>query len=126
MKRMMRRRASGRKERMMRMKTRMMKVWAFVYCCAWYGCLCPAVFLGDVVARFGKSMESVFLKILGRSPKELAHVDMTQRMTELDLLGNIPPDSWPQPNAVRELVTKVKKLRKAGVQKPFVNADLRK
>ncbi len=77
------------------------------------------------MARFGNSMEKVFLKIMGKAPKELEHVNMVQRMTDLGLLGNIPADAWPQPNAVRELVTKLKKLREKGVQKPFICVDLR-
>ena len=61
-----------------------------------------------------------------KGQKDFVAVDMTDRMRDLGLLGVIPLEAWPQPNAVRELATRLKKLKAMGIANPFVSVDLHK
>ena len=63
--------------------------------------------------------------LLGK-PKPLARINIAEKLEEYELAKHFPSTSWPEPGAVRELITKVKNLSGDGFQNPFIYADLRK
>ena len=58
--------------------------------------------------------------------KEPVFIDMAQRLTELGLISLIPESLWPPVNALRELATIQRALRRTGQQNAFICADLHK
>ena len=73
-------------------------------------------------------MERSLRNALGGSlkDKEVVHVDMHEKLTELGLVQIFPSDTWPAHNAVRELATKIKRDSRGSGTEFFIAADLRK
>ena len=53
-------------------------------------------------------------------------VDMSGALTNAGLTPLFPTDVWPPMAATRELATKLRSLKKAGQEKVYLFADLRK
>ena len=70
--------------------------------------------------------EQALLRLMGKEKDEAVHIDSAEKMGQLELAKHIPSEVWPPPNAVRELASRLKKLCKHGMVRPFVFADLRK
>ena len=75
---------------------------------------------------FSEKMQKAFLMAMGKAPKEFVHVDMQEKMLALGLKDHFPSSAYPPPNAVREVATKLRKLKRSGLDNPFVAVDLRK
>ena len=58
--------------------------------------------------------------------KELVHIDMHEKLSELGLVQTFPSDAWPAHNAVRELATKIKRESRGSGTEFFIAVDLRK
>jgi hypothetical protein len=63
---------------------------------------------------FTDKIETAFLRAMGKAPKEMVLVDMSQKLKDLGVHQHIPATAWPPTNAVREVATKIKKLAKDG------------
>eukprot|EP00973_Karenia_brevis_P034411 4746674-Karenia_brevis.AAC.1 len=60
------------------------------------------------------SMENALRKVMGKSTKDLACVDLRGGLEELGLEKLFPQTVWPPVNAMRELATKLKEREKRG------------
>lgn len=77
----------------------------------------------------GRSSEErlveALLQATTKRPTALEHIDMYKEMAQLNLDAHFPIASWPPTNATRKLATKMRRLVKAGVPRPFIAVDLR-
>jgi len=88
----------------------------------------PPSAVGAACALFHR-VQFALRRIAGKPVKEFVHVDMAQKMAELRLDTLFPAAAWPGTNAVRELATRVKALKRGAPERllePFVCAELKK
>ena len=74
-------------------------------------------------------LQAAFLRVAGKPVRELAKVNLPERIGELGLDQFVPVSAWPALPAVRELATKVKALKRAAPDRtgePYANCELRK
>ena len=60
-----------------------------------------------------------------KKPAAMEHVNIAAELAKLGLDAFFPIAVWPPTNAVRKLATKMKRLMKAGVARPFIAVELR-
>ena len=60
-----------------------------------------------------------------KKPAAMEHVNIAAELAKLGLDAFFPIAVWPPTNAVRKLATKMRRLMKAGVAKPFIAVELR-
>ena len=65
------------------------------------------------------------LQATSKKPAALEHVNIAAELAKPGLDAFFPIASWPLMNAVRKLATKMRRLLKAGVAKPFIAVELR-
>ena len=60
-----------------------------------------------------------------KKPAAMEHVNIAAELAKLGLDAFFPISVWPPTNAVRKLATKMRRLMKAGVARPFIAVELR-
>ena len=78
---------------------------------------------------FHVRLQAAILRVAGKPVRELAKVNLPERIGGLGLDQFLPVSAWPALPAVRELATKVKALKRAAPDRtgePYANCDLRK
>ena len=60
-----------------------------------------------------------------KKPAAMEHVNIAAELAKLGLDAFFPIAVWPPTNAVRKLATKMRRLMKAGVARPFIAVELR-
>ena len=88
--------------------------------------LCFSVTCVVFICRLQIALAGAFSRAV--APKEVVaqHVDMAARLEAIGLRDLFPEESWPQPSAVRELATTLKKAASRGEVNLFVAVDLKK
>ena len=65
------------------------------------------------------------LQATSKKPAAMEHVNIAAELAKLGLDAFFPISVWPPTNAVRKLATKMRRLMKAGVVRPFIAVELR-
>ena len=65
------------------------------------------------------------LQATSKKPAAMEHVNIAAELAKLGLDVFFPITVWPPTNAVRKLATKMRRLMKAGVARPFIAVELR-